>query len=220
MNHKTLKPTNKGARSNPKTLKQYEKLIGSMAYKAAVRASAMGIQMTKEDFAQELAISFLVSSRDWNENKNASFMNFFITRGWWVVNKFFVSAERRGQTFSNLSIDRDGSEDDSLHELINSGAGNPQQELEVEESIWAIRALLKGNSLAIFNILMDPPQLVVEQLMLKTIGAELDRECGGSSRSYPELDVRFLCTLFGLSKSECYKVKYDFDNLYKNMGSI
>lgn len=196
----------------PRTIEQFKDQIRSMAMSGAKRAAAIGAPLDVEDFEQELRITTMKCSDRYLDDSPAIFHTYLYTAMWHRIDALLLPHQKKRNLAMTVSVDTKTSTDEDAPTLLDRMSGSemsPEDQVVYDDLVDSVRGNLSGNSLAMFNMLMNPPAEVIEQYYAKIYGAEYDRKHNGKSRGYPDISIRFLSALFQIAPNEIRRIKRD-----------
>lgn len=186
-------------------LVQWTPLIERVSFHAAKRAAGMGSVQRVDDFRQILRMTLDRALKSYDPNKGAKLITFLWRAFYNEVNKELGPEDKNAKiagTYSGDSFFTDDAEVNAAWEYVEDDTERSQEFLYMDAELQDyVNKRLKGPAKAVFGALVSNNQLVGAQLRAYNCGVELEAAEGGMRRFTLDLDLPFVCRLFGLTKT-------------------
>lgn len=179
------------------------KLVHKFARKVFARAKTIGAPMEYEDVFQEASLVFLKCFQSFDPNAGFAFSSYFSRAFYFEVNKILADYETEIIKSGTRSIEEyeGDSEQAWLLEVIPSNEPTPEELLELSETSRILVEKVSGNLALVIELLVNPHQWMVDELLHLRRHVEYARSQGIEKRAKPEITIDHVCrclTMIGM----------------------
>ncbi|QNK01770.1 sigma factor [Dyella telluris] len=199
--------------SEKRTVEQYYPLINKLANKFMVRVMATGAPYDLDDIEQELALTFVRCDQSYDDEKGASFINFFIQASWKNLQRLVTRDEQAVLHGSVLHPDQraDDEEGESLWAVIASDELTPEELVTYADSTDKLVKALSADARQLLECVINPPEVVLNQFDKYQRGAQLRRNAGYATRARKELTLSFVASLMEIHPSVARRSRHEIE---------
>ncbi len=206
-------------------LVQWTPLIEKVSFHAAKRAAGMGSVQRVDDFRQILRMTLNRALESFDPNRGVKFITFIYRAFYNEVNKELRVEDQNAKiagTYSGDSFYADDSGDSAaaweyVEDDTERSAENLYMDRELKEFVVS---RLTGPAKAVFVALATNSQLVGSQLAAYNSGVELEAAEGGMRRMTLDLNLPFVCRLFGLNRDKADKIGTEIRTQIAAYGAV
>ncbi len=192
-------------------LEQWTPLIEKISFKAAQRAAGMKHPMDVADFRQELSACLDRALKSYDPDRGVKFITFFWSACYKEVNKLLRVADANAKIAPTYSSDTfwngEGDEGVSVWETVEDDSERSAENLYMDAELVAfVRSKLSTRTRCMFDALTGNHPIVTQQLLSYNAGVEQEAAAGGIRRLSLDMNLAFVCKLFGIPRPTAAKM--------------
>lgn len=192
-------------------LVQWTPLIERVSFHAARRAAGMGSVQRVDDFRQILRMTLARALESFDPNRGVKFITFIYRAFYNEVNKELRVEDQNAKvagTYSGDSFYADESgASAAAWEYVEDDTERSAENLYMDRELRDfVTGKLHGPAKAVFAALVSNNHLVGAQLQAYNNGVEQEAAEGGMRRFTLDLNLPFVCRLFGLDRANAARI--------------
>lgn len=225
----TLRPRNAEAQQAPRTLERYTPLIKKLAYKAHIRAAAIGAPYDEEDLQQEIALVFFKALETYSETAGRSFINYLINGAYMRINSLLRPHETQAKHAFTVSGDsmlksEDGDRSGVWGNIEDGSLARPLDMIEGNDfAVWLTdpsKSELSDTAAAVVSLIVSQPDVLERQFQAYQRGNEFLREAGHRTRCAPNLTLPLVLQMLGFDPYKARAVVHEVSSAVKRYTRI
>jgi DNA-directed RNA polymerase specialized sigma24 family protein len=191
------------------------KLIHFAARRAQTRLLQAGYNAEYDDVFQDTAILWMECERKFDPEKGFQFSTYFMRA---VDLTLFKRHNRRNNQFERgfESLDKEGENAPALQAIdVALGAEN---QMILDETVGEIARRLSPLTRRIFELLLNPPKIILDNLTALTHKGEYARSIGVDKRGYSDLTVLSLCQVLKVDNDQRRKIRKEIMRVMNDLN--
>lgn len=206
-------------------LEQWKPLIEKMSFKAAQRAKKLKAPYDADDFRQELKMTVLRALESFDPERGVKFSTFIHNAFYHEINKLLRRDDinaKVGMTYSGDNFYAgDESDKEDIWGTVEEDSERSAENLYMDAELMDyVMDHVSPEAAAAVHLLTSNNDLIGQQLAAYNFGVEREAQEGGIRRYSLDMNLAFICKLFGYSHNKMRQLADQINNAVLAYGAV